>query len=56
MYQAAVEAAGPTGVGDPDPVPPDPAEPPPEKKLRADDNWRVARAVVAREKSWNAFD
>ena len=49
-YQSSIEAAGPAGLGDPDPADPDPAEPPPGKKSRPDDNWRVARVVVSRDK------
>ena len=49
-YQSSIEAAGPAGLGDPDPADPDPAEPPPGTKPQPDKKLRVARAVASREK------
>jgi hypothetical protein len=50
-YQAAQEAARAAGVQeDHEPVAPH-VDPPPPKKQRPDDNWRVARAVRSRDQT-----
>ena len=46
-YKAAVAMVGLAGFDDPDPADPDPVVPPPGKRQRSHNNWRVARAVVA---------
>ena len=47
VHQTAVEAEGP--ADDPYPDGPDPAEPPPTKKERSENNWRSAQGIVAQD-------
>ena len=50
LQKTAVGEAGQAADPDPDCADPDPAEPPPKKKERSDNNWRSARGIVARDK------
>ena len=50
MYKTAVEEAGQSADPDPDCADPDPAELPPTKNERYDNNWRSAKGIVARDK------
>ena len=50
LHKNAVEEAGQAADPDPDRADTDPAEPPPTKKERSDNNWRSTRGIVARDK------
>ena len=50
LHKTAVEEAGQETDPDPNCADPDPAEPPPTKNERSDNNWRSAQGIVARDK------